>query len=170
MIKRAEEASQALRSIWSTYGLLHIPYRLLILSKMIDRTASASRLRSQHLTLAEWRVMANLLGTGGSTVNAIAVAAYVDRAEVSRAAGLLEQRGLVARLPHPDSKAKRLLKLTAAGQDIAELISAQRRDFYSYLLEGLTEANRQKLDDLLLHLAVRIEEHDAENGAGQAAA
>src|SRR5882757_8755317 len=86
--------SAALRKRWDNYGLLHIPYRLLTLAKMLDRSASATILRGEPLSLAEWRVMANLARLVESTVNAIADDAQVDRAEVSRAVRQLERRGL----------------------------------------------------------------------------
>jgi DNA-binding MarR family transcriptional regulator len=161
-----DEASEGLRNLWESYGLLHLPFRLLILAKMLDRLASATILRGEHVTLAEWRVMANLARTGGSTVNALAAASYVDRAEVSRASRALEKHGLVARTPHPASKAKRLLTLTDAGREMATRIGHQRRAFYTYLLEGLGEEDRQKLDELLLHLAVRIEKYDPDHSPG----
>lgn len=163
-----DEASESLRKLWESYGLLHLPFRMLIIAKMLDRLASATILKGEHLTLAEWRVMANLARTGESTVNALAVDASVDRAEVSRASRALEKHGLVERTSHPSSKAKRLLKLSAAGRVMAERIGGQRRQFYSYLLEGLDEEERQKFDDLLLHIAVRIDQYDPDLETGLA--
>lgn len=168
MTKGIDEASEALRKLWDSYGLLHVPFRLLILAKMLDRLASATILRGEQLTLAEWRVMANLSRTGESTVNALAAASYVDRAEVSRASRALEKHGLLARTSHPASKAKRLLTLTDAGREMATRIGRQRRHFYSYLLEGLSEEDRRKLDEMLLHLAVRMEQYDPDHDPGLA--
>jgi len=160
MTHRIEEASEPLQKLWESYGPLHLPYRLLIVTKMLERLASASILKGERLTLAEWRVMANLLRTGASTVNALAAESYVDRAEVSRASRALEQQGLVERGSHPSSKAKRLLRLSDAGRLMAERIAGQRREFYSYLLEGLSEEDRRAFDEMLLHFAVRIEQWD----------
>lgn len=165
MIKGLDEASDSLRALWESYGLLHLPFRLLILAKMLDRLASATILRGEHITLAEWRVMANLSRTGQSTVNALAAATYVDRAEVSRASRSLEKRGLVARGAHPSSKAKRVLSLTEAGHVMAARIGGQRREFYTYLLEGMSEADQQKLNELMLHVAVRVEQYDREEAS-----
>lgn len=168
MKKGIDDASEGLKKLWESYGLLHLPFRLLIMAKMLDRLASATILKGEHLTLAEWRVMANLLRTGESTVNALAAATYVDRAEVSRASRSLEKHGLVERGSHPSSKAKRLLRLTGTGREMAVRIGGQRRLFYDYLLDGLSEEERQLLDDLLLHLAVRIEQYDREEASGLA--
>lgn len=162
-MKRIDEASASLAALWKSYGPLHLPFRLLILAKMLDRLASATILRGEHLTLAEWRVMANLARTSQSTVNALAAAILADRAEVSRASHALEKQGLVERTAHPSSKAKRLLTLTEAGSEMAARISVQRREFYSYLLEGMSEPDRQKLDELLLHIAVRVEQYGGED-------
>lgn len=168
MKKGIDEASAGLRQLWEGYGLLHVPFRLLIMAKMLDRLASVTILKGEQLTLAEWRVMANLARTGESTVNALAAATYVDRAEVSRASRSLEKHGMVERGSHPASKAKRLLRLTDEGRVQADRIGVQRRAFYSYLLEGLSEEERQMLDDLLLHIAVRTEQYDREQEPGLA--
>jgi DNA-binding MarR family transcriptional regulator len=157
--------SAALRRRWDSYGLLHIPYRLLTLAKMLDRTLSTTTLRGESLTLAEWRVMANLARLVESTANAIADDAQVDRAEVSRAMRLLEQRGLAERADHPTNRAKKLLRLTDKGRETAERIGRERRDFYTYLLAELSEEQQQQFDDFLLHLAIRVEQHEALTGA-----
>ena len=163
-----EDASEPLRRLWQSYGPLHLPYRLQIVAKMLERLAAASTLKGERLTLAEWRVMANLLRTGGSTVNALAAEAYVDRAEVSRASRTLEQQGLVERGAHPSSKTKRLLRLTEAGRLRAGRIAAQRRAFFAYLTDGLGEEQCQAFDDMLLHFAVRIERWDEADAADEA--
>ena len=153
--------SAGLRERWDSYGLTHVPYRLLMLARMLDRAASITTRRGGAVTLAEWRVAANLSRLGETTVGALADYALVDRAEVSRASHALEARGLVARRAHPGSKAKKLLRLTEAGEALVEDLGGQRRDFYAYLLDGLDEDQRRQFDDLLLHLAIRVEHYDA---------
>lgn len=165
-----EAASESLRKFWTSYGLQHLPLRLLLLAKMLDRLAQATILRGEHLTLAQWRVMANLMRQGESTVNMIAADASVDRAEVSRAAQALERMGLIERGSHPNSKAKRVLRLSAPGNVMAERIGRQRRTFYEYLLEGLSEDEIKKFDDYLLHIAVQIEQYDPDKDPGVAKA
>ena len=160
-----EDASDALRERWGRYGLTHIPYRLLMLARMIDRASSIASLPGISLPLAEWRVVANLSLLGDTTVSEIAESALVDRAEVSRAAHALEQRGLIRLGAHPGSKAKKLLTLTEAGRALAEDLGVQRRGFYAHLLEGLDEAQRRQFDAMLLHLAVRLEQYEAPGGA-----
>lgn len=152
--------SEALDRRWSSYGLSHVPYHLLLLAKMLDKALSATTLREDALTLAEWRVMANLARLGESTVNALAEHSLVDRAEVSRASKSLEERGFIARGSHPTSKAKKLLWLTEAGRGMANELGEERRGFYGYLMAEMSEDMRQQLDDLLLHLAIRLERHE----------
>jgi DNA-binding MarR family transcriptional regulator len=149
--------SQRLRRYWDGYGLTHVPYRLLMVTKMLDRSISAQLDQEDGISLAEWRVMANLNRVGASTVTELADQAQVDRAEVSRAARSLEARGLVIKSPHPTSRAKKRISLSSEGADMAGRISSERRAFYGYLLEGLDETQRQMFDDLLLHVATRIE-------------
>jgi DNA-binding MarR family transcriptional regulator len=164
-----EEASDALRKRWSSYGPRHLPLRLLQLAKMLDRLTSTTFLREHQLTLAEWRVLANLVRMGESTVNVIAAEVLVDRAEVSRASHSLEEQGLIARSSHPTSKAKRLLKPTEQGRALAERIAVGRRKFFFYLLEGLSDEEVAQFDEFLLHIAIRIEQYDLETGGEQTA-
>ena len=155
--------SQRLRRYWDSYGLTHVPYRLLMVTKMLDRCISVALDQDARISLAEWRVMANVNRLGASTVTELADQAKVDPAEASRAARSLEARGLAIKSPYPGSKAKKRISLTTEGADMARRLSAQRRAFYGYLLEGLDETQRQMFDDLLLHVAMRIEhfEHEA---------
>ncbi len=155
------EPSEKLKRRWGAYGLPHLPLRLLLLAKMLDRTTSSSIQRNTGLTLAEWRVMANLARLGESTVSALADYSLVDPAEVSRAVRKMETRDLVTKTAHPTNRAKKLLALTEQGRALAERTSLDRRAYYAFLMEELDEEQRRLFDDLLLHLAVRVEQFDA---------
>src|SRR5687768_12233552 len=55
--------NMTLPPIWHLFGQDHLPYRLLLLARMIDRR-SARELQKFGLSLAEWRVLAFIGVTG----------------------------------------------------------------------------------------------------------
>jgi len=163
MVKPVAVPSQRLRRFWDQYGMNHVPFRLLMVAKMMDRSISRQLTQDGEISLAEWRVLANLHRLEMSTVTELADAAQVDRAEVSRAVRSLEARGLVVKATHPASRAKKQLSLSIEGIAIARRIGIERRAFYAYVLEGLDDGQRQLFDDLMLHLATRVERYEQEH-------
>ena len=67
------------------FGPSHIPYRVLLLGKMIDRVTAQHVRDTAQLTLAEWRVLTHVEMIGKCSAAEVASVAYSDRAEVSRA-------------------------------------------------------------------------------------
>ncbi|TKD50660.1 MarR family winged helix-turn-helix transcriptional regulator [Sphingomonas baiyangensis] len=159
--------SDRMRRLWESYGMLHLPYRMMMVTKMLDRVTSAAIQREASLSLAQWRVIANLARLGHSTVNALAEHAHVDRAEVSRSVGALEALGLIQRDAHPASRVKKQLSLTPAGVAMAKQIGRDRRRFYEYLLANFDADEQRVFDRLLLRLAQRIEAYEPPGEAGE---
>ena len=91
---------------WKLFGQSLLPYRILLLAKMIDRVTSQHVRERAAMSLAEWRVISHVELMGRCSASEIADAAFVDRAEVSRAVGVLEGRGLIQREPHPRATAR----------------------------------------------------------------
>ena len=88
----------ALPPIWHLFGQDHLPYRLLLLARMVDRQ-SARELQKFGLTLAEWRVLAFIGVTGPASASQIGKCCQIVRAEISRAVGSLQGKGLIERRP-----------------------------------------------------------------------
>lgn len=143
---------------WQLFDQVHLPYRILLLAKLLDR-ATARQLREQEdLTLAEWRVLAHLETLGEASSARIAAAAAADRAEVSRAVASLEKAGLIVRRPDSENRKRLLLRLTDDGQRIHRAVRAKRVAYFQYLLADLDEDERTSLDAALLKIARRVEE------------
>ena len=143
---------------WQLFDQVHLPYRILLLAKLLDR-ATARQLRDQDdLTLAEWRVLANLETLGEASSARIAAAAAADRAEVSRAVASLEQAGLIVRRPDSGNRKRLLLRLTEKGRQIHRAVRAKRVAYFEHLLADLGEEERSRLDAALLKIARRVEE------------
>lgn len=131
--------------------------RLSLVAKLMDRLTLRQLAGQGQATYAEWRVLGRLASLpDGGTVGQIADLAWVDRAEVSRAATALERRGLVRRSDNLEDRRKPMLHITAQGRKVHRPLADDRRAFHAALVEDLSEEERQTLDRLLGKIARRL--------------
>lgn len=138
------------------FGPSHIPYRILLLGKMIDRVTAQHVKDTAQLTLAEWRVLTHVEMIGKCSAADVANAAYSDRAEVSRAIGSLEARGLVQREANPRNRKSSLVSLTAEGKVVHAAVRGERGKFYEQWLTDLTIDERAALNAGLEKVTKRV--------------
>ncbi len=141
--------------IWHLFGQDHLPYRLLLLARMIDRR-SARELQKFGLSLAEWRVLAFIGVTGPASAAQIGKSGEIDRAEISRAVGSLQAKGLIERSPDASHKKRFIISTTAAGEALFKEVRQQRRVFFKGMTEGLSQADRELIDRGLETMAVNM--------------
>lgn len=156
-----------LEEAWRIFDARHLPYRVLMLGKMLDRLSVQQVRDLSGLSLAEWRVLAHLAVMGSKSASEVSAAALVDRAEVSRAVSALEADGYLARVDNPRNRKSSLLVLTAAGQGVYESMHMERRSFFNALTEGIDPDSLAQLDALLLQMA-RNADKLARDGVGRA--
>jgi DNA-binding MarR family transcriptional regulator len=142
-----------LEDAWRIFDARHLPYRLLMLGKMLDRLASQQVRDHAGMSIAEWRVLAHLAVMGSKSASEVSAAALVDRAEVSRAVRALEESSFLTRIDNPRNRKSSLLVLTPLGQETFRRVSRQRRDFYSALTADIAPQELDLLDGLLLRMA-----------------
>jgi DNA-binding MarR family transcriptional regulator len=142
---------------WKLNNLDYPTFRITLLAKIMDRLTIRQFTDKGDLTYAEWRVLSRL-GTlpEGGTVGHVAELAWVDRAEVSRAAAALELRGLTSRRENAQDRRKPILFLTPVGRKLYFTNLAERSAFHEALLVDLTDAERALLDTLLLRVGQRL--------------
>lgn len=142
---------------WQLFDQVHLPYRILLLAKLLDR-ATARQLRDEEdLTLAEWRVLAHLALLEEASSSRIASAAAADRAEVSRAVASLEKSGLIARRPDSRNRKRLLLRLTEKGSELHRHVRKKRVAYFEHLLAELDQNEQNMLDIALMKIARRVE-------------
>lgn len=141
---------------WKLFGQSHLPYRILLLAKMIDRVTSQHVRERAAMSLAEWRVISHVELMGRCSASEIADAAFVDRAEVSRAVGVLEGRGLIQREPHPRNRKSSLISLTEEGKRIYSSVREERSGMYEDWLGDLSADERRQLDIELRKVMRRV--------------
>lgn len=147
----------ALPPTWNLFGDDHLPHRLQLLARMIDRESARQLMARSGLTLAEWRVLA-FVGTNDRVTAAdICVAFDVDRAEVSRAVARLSAADLVQREEDDGNRKRLLLKLTDQGATLFRRTRDDRVAYFHAILEDMDDADRQRFDALLLRVARRVD-------------
>jgi DNA-binding MarR family transcriptional regulator len=145
----------ALPPVWHLFGQDHLPYRLLLLARMIDRQ-SARELQRFGLSLAEWRVLAFVGSAGPASASKIGKYGEIDRAEISRAVGRLEARGLIERRPDATHRKRFIISPTAAGEALFGEVREERRRFFRGMTEGLSRPDREAMDKGLETLALNL--------------
>ncbi len=146
----------AIPKVWHLFGNDHLPYRLLLLARMIDRESQKSLDRNFGLSLAEWRLLAIATSIGPCTASEIGSAGEIDRAEISRALRLLEPLGLIERTQDPEHGKRLIITPTKKGVDLANKVKAERCRFFDAIMQGLTREERLELDQQLLPMAKNL--------------
>jgi DNA-binding MarR family transcriptional regulator len=139
-----------------------LSYRLHVVANLLSRGAEMRYRREHGVSLWEWRTVALLGADSPQSLNDLARAAGVDKAQMSRVVSGLAQRKIVAREANDaDARAVRL-SLTPAGRKLYRglIKAAQERD--SAFLGSLSPAERKVLDAALAKLAAQAREFIAE--------
>lgn len=136
-----------------------LPYQLSVTSNAVSSLIAERYRKRFGLKIPEWRVMA-VLGdaeaTGGSlTQRGLTAATVMDKVAVNRAVKVLEERGLIARVPNPGDGRSHLLALTGEGRAIHAEVMPLARATERELLEGFAGGEEARLRDLLARLRAR---------------
>ena len=148
--------TMAIPRIWHLFGDDHLPYRLLLLARMIDYETQRSLSQNFELSLAEWRLLAIATSIGPCTASEVGRAGGIDRAEISRALRSLEPRGLLTREPDPEHGKRLIITPTAEGRDLAAKVKSERRKFFEMVMHGLSAEERREIDRQLLIMAENL--------------
>jgi DNA-binding MarR family transcriptional regulator len=120
-----------------------LPYRLNILAALTSNALAETYADRFDLTIPGWRILATLGQYGVRTARDIANHAVMHKSTVSRAVGILQERGLIARRPNLDDKREDILELTRAGLAIYEAVVPEALAFERCLLSALTAAEQE---------------------------
>lgn len=147
----------ALPPTWTLFGEHHLPHRLQLLARMIEREAARQLAEEAGISLAEWRVLVFVGTKARASAADVCIAFDVDRAEVSRAVARLTGAGLLARQQDDENRKRLLLELTDAGLALYRRMRDRRVDYFRSILSDLQPRERELLDDLLLRLATKVD-------------
>jgi DNA-binding MarR family transcriptional regulator len=127
-----------LNSVWERKPAHNLPLRLVLVAKLIDRYVDRLLAEKADLSIAEWRVVAQLSYLQHGTVRAMARQGSVDPAEVSRASASLEKRGFVQREDNESDKRSQQFSLTKEGKAHFMKFLPHWQKFSETLLAGLS--------------------------------
>lgn len=132
-----------------------LPYQLSVTSNAVSSLIAERYRKRFGLKIPEWRVMAVLGDAGTMTQRALTAATVMDKVAVNRAVKVLEERGLIARVPNPEDGRSHLLALTGEGRAIHAEVMPLARATERELLDGFAGADEVALRDLLARLRAR---------------
>lgn len=132
-----------------------LPYRLAVVADAVSRALGEVYGARFGLTIAEWRIIANLGRFGPLYAGAIAVRSSLEKPTVSRALRRLQVAKRVTRTVDPADKRNVCIELTPQGQETFAAIAALALEWEMELLAPLSGTERRQLDRTLAKLAAR---------------
>ena len=144
-----------------------LPYQLSIASNAVSSLIAERYRKRFGLKIPEWRVIA-VLGDAASDhgliQRALMWAILMDKVAVNRAVRVLEERGLIARLPNPVDGRSQLLELTAEGRaihaEVMPLALATERDLLARFAPAEQALLRAMLEQVRAQAQAMLGEQD----------
>ena len=137
-----------------------LTFRLLILARALDRQAKRTYGESFGLSLVEWRILAKLGAVGSATVNRLASWMDYDKAQISRAVGVLVENGYLTRATNVSDTRSAILTLTPEGQEFHRELMAFGRERQRVLLTLLSAEQRRSLYEIMATLTDHLRKDD----------
>ncbi|GAA5165178.1 hypothetical protein GCM10023321_54880 [Pseudonocardia eucalypti] len=128
-----------------------LSYRLGRVANTMSRGAALRYRREFDVSLGEWRTLGLLGSSAPLTLNRLARLAALDKAQISRVAAKLTERGLITREFGAGRTTE--LTLTRKGQALYDRLIAVANERNDAFLVCLTEHEREVLDGALEKLA-----------------
>ena len=145
-----------LSGAWNTGGPDYLSVRLGLVAKLIERHTTRTLSEQFGMTLAEWRVLAQLARIGPLTVRSLADHSWVDRAEVSRAAASLIAKKLVQQIRNPADRRSPYFACSAAGLRLYRRIRPTRDAFQQLLQSQIPAGHREVFLEVLYRISRSI--------------
>ena len=117
----------------------YLSFKISVLYRLMVRRSARYLNSTQDLSVAEWWTIGQLAVHSPCTVSTLVEITQNDKAQVSRSATELAQKGLVRKEENPNDKRSSLLYLTDKGRALYEEIIPVRQKTQNLLLNQLTE-------------------------------
>lgn len=114
-------------------------------------------LRSAGLSSYQSSYIPIVCSKPGITQDQIARELHVNRSSVTRQMTALEENGFITRRRSPDDRRAIEVYPTDKARAVLPAVREARKNWRSMLLEGMTDDEREALDELLARLADRAE-------------
>jgi Transcriptional regulators len=146
------DASQVERALHRT-----LTYRLHVLHKMTDMESQRRYLAEARLSLGEGRCLATIGSVQPVSVNDLARASNLNKAQASRAAQALVEKSLVEKTIDPQDGRGVVLRLTPEGQRRWQVVMTVIRQRNEEIVACLNDAEREMLSQLFDRLIAHAE-------------
>jgi DNA-binding MarR family transcriptional regulator len=143
-----------------------LPYRLAVLAHATSRALSSVYAEQFGLSIAEWRILANLDRFGPLYAGELAERSSLDKPKVTRALQRLEAAGLAHRTVDPEDRRQVRILLSRRGRNVFRCIAALALEWETKFLAPLAKNERRALERILTKLMQRVEDMPARNGRG----
>lgn len=146
---------------------LRLCFEILSLAAAIDRDCAA-RLAPHQLSESKFVILTLLRDQHeGTAPHLLADLAGVTRATMTGLLGGMARDGLISRTHDPEDRRKIVIRLTPAGQNLADELAEEHLRWIASVAAGLTVAERQLLSALLGRVRNNLERGTRnEKGAG----
>lgn len=134
-----------------------LPYRFAVLTHNISRSIASVYSSRFHISIQEWRIIANLGERQPLSANEIGSHVNLDKVQMSRALNKLIDKGLVLRTLDKLDKRKSSLKLSRKGSSLYKKIVPIALERERQLLTVLNREERAQLDTILGKLEQRVQ-------------
>jgi DNA-binding MarR family transcriptional regulator len=141
----------------------YVPGLINHLSNKLSRGASALYRERFGIGIIEWRILAQLAISPGSTARSICDRTALDKSAVSRSFGVLHAREMIA-FPEATGRREQFATLTAAGRRVHDRVMRLALQREERFLAPLSSAERRTLVGLLNRLYENV---DAVNERGR---
>jgi len=132
-------------------------YQIAIVARLLDRAISG-RLAELGATPGQLATLLALFDTDERTQTALAKATGVEQPTMAVNVRRMERDGLIERRADPKDGRKAVILLTGKARAIEEPIRGVRRDIDAQALDGISEADRQRLRQMLATIINNLRE------------
>ncbi|AKH19775.1 MarR family winged helix-turn-helix transcriptional regulator [Sedimenticola thiotaurini] len=133
-----------------------LPYRFSVLTNDISKSIASIYSKRFHISIQEWRIIANLGDRQPLSANEIGAHVNLDKVQISRALNKLIDKGLVLRTLDKVDKRKSSLRLSRKGHRLYEKIVPIALERERQLLAALNRQEQAQLNRILDKLEQRV--------------
>ena len=137
---------------------------LIKVSQLLSRPFHRWVVDTQAISLTEWRVLVRIERSPGITAQAIATRTGISPMNVSRALAALRRAERVTVDRDPADSRRNLLRLTDSGRDLFDELYPDAAARSARMVESLTAAELQQLEELLRRIGEHVDDIDEAEG------
>lgn len=115
-----------------------ILYWVGILDKAINAEFTAEMSESRSI-VARWRTLSVLAGNDGLPITQLAHETFIERTALSRLLDVMEEEGLLRRVPRPDDRRNIHVHITAKGREAFDEMLPIRRAVFKRAVKGMSD-------------------------------